>query len=116
MTTLKVIPAVLEVSLPEEKNEVLSDGIYSYFAGKYGCRMKHHFSKQRKNNKPQNRVLSSVTQQLKEARKEYCQSKQEGLSAESHRLVASNFFKLVGCRVPLGKKQGTQVDNERQAK
>ena len=80
---VEVISAVLEMSLPEEKNEVLSDGIYSYFAGKYGCRMRHNFSKQRKNNKPHNRVLSSVTQQLKEARKEYRQSKREGLSAES---------------------------------
>ena len=72
---VELIPAVLEMSCPEEKNEVLSEGIYSYFAGKYGCKVQHHAQKQKRNNKSHNRVLSSVTQQLKEARREFRQSK-----------------------------------------
>ena len=77
----------------DAKNSVLCDGIYQYFSEKYGVRQSKPDKTERKR-KNHDRALKRV-KQLKTARKEFQREKHEGLSPESIRALAQNFFTLV---------------------
>ena len=98
-----LIPSVLAATGVEEKNRILSEGIYSFFAEKYGtydlqkwsCSSKHKRRKQHK------RGLSSVTEELRKARSEFRNSVRTEFRNSS---IAANFFRLIRLQSSLRKK------------
>ena len=89
-----LFPDVLRESTPESKNIVLSEGIYSSFAQKYGTR-NPRISKQQKKRERHERALKKVKQLKNEARKEFRRAKEQGLQFKSIQMFAHTFFKLV---------------------
>ena len=79
-----LVPEVLSESTPESKNRVLSEGIYGFFAQKYGTR-NPRISKQQKKRERHERALKKVKQLKKE----------QGLPIESIQMFAHTFIKLV---------------------
>ena len=90
----QVVPAVLYVTNPDDKNRVLSEGIYDYFAKKFGTRKQKPNRHQGKRAK-HDRALKKVTQLKNEARREFQKAKKHGLQPETIQPLARKFFELV---------------------
>ena len=89
-----LVPEVLRESTPESKNRVLCEGIYDFFAQKYGTR-NPRIPKQQKRRERHERALKKVKQLKDEARKDFRRVKEQGLQIESIQMLACTFFKLV---------------------
>ena len=92
--TQQLVPSILSASSPDEKNKILVDGIYDYFAQTYGTR-KQKSSKQQKKVEKHDRALKKVRQLKNEARRDLRQAKKEGLEPGSILSLSRKFFKLV---------------------
>jgi len=90
----QLVPAVLQAASPEDKNRVLSEGIYDYFAQKYGARKQKPSRRQGKRAK-HDRALKKVTQLKNEARREFQRANKHGLLPETIQPLACKFFELV---------------------
>ena len=68
-------PSVQQATSAEEKNSILADGVYNYFATQYGVRQTIHRAsrKQKKDTKHQkhDRALKEVTELKNKARREF---------------------------------------------
>ena len=85
----------------DHMNQVLSDGVYNYFARTYGTR------KGLQNNKKyakHERALKTVTNLKNNARRDFRKAKREGFPPNAILAVARNFFKLVRQHSSLKKK------------
>ena len=85
----------------DHMNQVLSDGVYDYFARTYGTR------KGLQNNKKyakHERALKTVTNLKNNARRDFRKAKREGFPPNAILAVARNFFKLVRQHSSLKKK------------
>ena len=94
-----LVPFVHQATSAEEKNSILADGIYNYFATQYGVRQIVHrpSRKQKKDMKRQkhDRALKRVTELKNRARREFRQAKRQGSTREEIQSLARSFFDLV---------------------
>ena len=83
----RLVPPVLFASSPEVKNRVLSEGIYDYFAQKFGTRQQKPTKQHRR------RVRQAAEgEELKNlARRDFKNAKKQGLSADSIQPLAKKF-------------------------
>ena len=84
----------LQAVLMKIKNRILIDGIYDYFAQKYGTK-KQKQSKCQKRREKHDRALKTVKRLKNEARCEFQKAKKHGLSPENIQPLAHKFFDLV---------------------
>ena len=89
-----LVPSVHQATSAEEKNSILADGIYNYFATQYGVRQTIHraFREQKKDTKHQKhgRALKRVTELKNKARREFRRFGHGLSTAVSSILVSSN--------------------------
>lgn len=78
-----VVPDVLQLATPEAKIEALCEGVYNYFAEKYGTLKPQQHNKQRKQEK-HDRALKKVKQLKNEARKKLRKAKDVQPRVSSH--------------------------------
>lgn len=90
----QLVPQCLSASSPDEKNRILIDGIYDYFAQKYGTKQQKQ-SKCQKRREKHARALKTVKRLKNEARREFQKAKKHGLSPENIQPLARKFFDLV---------------------
>ena len=90
----QLVPQCLSASSPDEKNRILIDGIYDYFAQKHGTK-KQNQSKCQKRREKHNRALKTVKRLKNEARREFQKAKKDGVSPENIQQLARKFFDLV---------------------
>ena len=114
-----LVPSVHQATSAEEKNSILADGIYNYFATQYGVRQIAHRAsrKQKKDMKHQkhDRALKRVTELKNKARRDFRQAKRQGSAREEIQSLARNFFDLVRQQSAL-KKRSKQNSETRSAK
>ena len=90
-----LVPQVLQEISPDAKNNKLMEGIYCFFAERYGTTQPKKNKRQRRQEKLA-QALISAKQMKKEARKELRQAKANGnLSADPIMSVARKFLQLV---------------------
>ena len=103
----------------EEKNSILADGIYNYFATQFGVRQIVHrpSRKQKKDMKHQkhDRALKRVTELKNRARREFRQAKRQGSTREEIQSLARSFFDPVRKQSAL-KKRSKRDSETRSAK
>ena len=75
-----LVPFVHQAASAEEKNSILADGVYNYFATQYGVRQTAHRASNKKDMKRQkhDRALKRVTELKNRARRESRQAKGQG--------------------------------------
>lgn len=89
-----LLPAVQAAVSPNEKNTILSEGIYDYFAETFGTK-KHSNGKHERKRKRHERALAAVTKLKNEARRELRQAKRSGISIDTIQSISRKFFDLV---------------------
>ena len=109
-----LVPFVHQAASAEEKNSILADGVYNYFATQYGVRQTAHRASNKKDMKHQkhDRALKRVTEPKNRARRE---AKRQGKAKEEIQSLAGNFFDLVRKQSTL-KKRSKQESETRSAK
>lgn len=92
--SVSVVPAALQGSTVDEKNEALCEGLYHYLSQKFGTQQKS-VRKPRQRRREHPRRLKKLTQQKNEARKKMRQAKRDGLDENTVRTVAQEFHRLL---------------------
>ena len=92
---IHLVTSILQMSLPSEKNEMLSSEVYEYFANKYGTRAQYPKKKRPNRRTWQTKSLEEVTKQKNAARQQLHRAKRKGLSADHIKSLARSFFHLV---------------------
>ena len=100
-----LLPAVMNASTVEEKNTMLTTGIYQYFAESCGTRkVGQKQGTQQKKQKQHDRALKKVTELKKKAKKDFREAKLNGMTPEGTQTLARNFFYLVRQQSKLKRK------------
>ena len=110
-----LVPDVVEAPSAEVKNDLLTRGIYEYFAEQCGTREQQHKNISQQKHKRHERALKKVTELKKRAKKEFREAKGKGFPQEEIRSIARNFFDLV-CQQNKLKKQSNQTAQRNRAK
>jgi hypothetical protein len=104
-TTL--VPAVIAEPVPQEKNRILVEGVYAFFASAYGTRQ---INLRKKRRRPlHNGSLKEVERKKKEAKKELKMAQQRGFSSEVVQSLAQQFFSLVRCHNRLKRSSNARL-------
>lgn len=94
--TNNLLPAIVEAQSTVEKNQLLTTGLYNYFAEKYGTRKQPQVrNRDHHKQKRHDRALKKVTELKKKAKKEFRTAQREGFPQEQIQSLARNFFDLV---------------------
>ena len=113
------MPAVIEATSVEEKNNIMVNRIYNYFEER--CVTKSSMKKPTKTNRYQQRqkkherALKKVTELKNKAKQEFQQARHEGKSQKNIESLARNFFDLVHEQSKL-KKQSRDRSEQMNAK
>ena len=110
----QVTPRVIQATSVDDKNTNLVEGLYSYFAEKYGTRKPTHTKKMSTQHK-QDRALKKVRNLKNQARRAYRQAKRNRTEQVDIQSLVRNFFKLVQSHSSL-KKLSTRGENKLNAK
>ncbi len=100
---VNVVPRVLQACSVEEKNSILADGIYTYFATAHDVRQTTTRKRKVPSHGNHDRALK-VSELKKKARKEFRQARREGKVVEEIQSLARNFFNLIRQHSSLKKK------------
>ena len=73
-----LVPKIIQAPSAEDKNAILSDGIYEYFANTYGVRESKAKKTLHKKHEKHDRALKAVTELRNKARRDLRQAKREG--------------------------------------
>ena len=93
--------------MPQEKNRILVEGVYAFFASAYGTRQ---INLRKKRRRPlHNGSLKEVERNKKEAKKELKMAQQRGFSSEVIQSLAQQFFSLVRCHSSLKRSSNTRL-------
>ena len=88
-----VLPQVIALSSPDSKYAALSDGIYDYFANKYGTKQQ---TNRRRRQEKLTRALNQASEKKNEARKQLHRAKTAGAMSPAEILcLAKRFYELV---------------------
>ena len=87
---------VIQAQSVDEKNRILCEGIYNYFAGKYGVKNAPSVSRPGpKKSRKHNRPLKKVIQERNGARRDARQAKKKGRDDTLIRDLPRKLYKLV---------------------
>lgn len=89
-----LVPAILEATTVDRKNDILTDGIYTYFSRIHGVRSKTS-SRKGPSQQKHDRALKKVTELMTKARREFREAKQKGNTRDATVSIARNFLSLV---------------------
>ena len=88
-----LVPSVLQANNIEGKNHILVEGVYSYFEAQYGTHPSPNKQNKVKRKKPNHdRALKKVSKLKNLARKEYRQSRSNGLPKKIFKLLLGTFL------------------------
>ena len=104
-TTL--VPAVMAAPTPQEKNSLLVEGVYEYFA--LACGTRHIAVQKRKKRPLHNRSLKEVGRKKREAKRELRLAQQRGFPSDVIKSLARHFFSLVRCHSSLKRSSNAQL-------
>ena len=104
--TNALVPAVLQAQCVEDKNKILCEGIYGYFASKYGTiQIKpskvHSVQRPRKHN----RAVKKITKEKNIARRELRRAIKEGKKDDIIKDIARKFHKMIRMHSRAKKEQ-----------
>ncbi len=107
-----VVPRSLQATSVEEKNALITDGTYKYFADNHGVRKRSGRGSKQKTTTRQkhDRALKKVKDLKSKARKVFRQAKREGRLGEEVQSLAKNFFNLVRQHNKLKKQSRKSTD------
>ena len=88
-----LVSAVMAATSPEEKSRILLEGVYTYFAKRYGT--KKIRMRERISYPPHNSALKEVKRKKNEARKELRVARKQGLPSDAIQSIARKFFSYV---------------------
>jgi hypothetical protein len=102
-----LVPAVLAVPTPQEMSRLLCEGLYTYFASKYGTNTTHAHKKKRR---PLHKgSLKEVQREKKEAKRELGLAKKNGSPVDVVHSLAKHFFSLVRAHSQLKRASRAQL-------
>lgn len=89
-----VVPTVLSCSTIDEKHQTLCNGVYHYFAEKFGIQKKP-VRKPKRRRSEQQRRLHNLTKQKNDAKKTLRRARKDGLDQSTIKTIAREFHKLL---------------------
>ena len=101
-----LVPAVLAVPTPQEMSRLLCEGLYTYFASKYGTNTTHALKKKRR---PLHSGSMKEVQRKKEAKRELRSAKKNGSPIDVVHSLAKHFFSLVQAHSQLKRASRAQL-------
>ena len=110
-----VIPRIILAAAIDEKNTILVEGLYRYFAEKHGIKKFPLMNKKKHTPHNHDRALKKAKNLKNRARKDYRRAKRSGLCQSEIQSLARNFFRLVQSHSSL-KKRSIRVDKWNRAK
>lgn len=90
-----VVPAVLSATTVDEKNQVLCEGIYSYFSGRYGTRAKKSRSSRKRRGGSQSPSIAQLRAERNRLRNKLRRAKKNGQDMEAIKSLETEFHRLL---------------------
>ena len=104
-----ITPSVLQATTIEEKNNILTNGIYDILAGRYGTR---NPPRPKKRPRQHDRTLKRVTRLKNEARQALRRARRQGESVSTIQSLSGNFLSLLREHSHLKRKSSRRLQDK----